>query len=46
MLQDMDQGRATEIDYITGYLLQVAGEHGIDVPCNRVLLEKIKQRAS
>jgi 2-dehydropantoate 2-reductase len=45
MLQDVQRGRRTEIDYITGYLLQVAGRHGIDAPCNRALLETIKSRA-
>jgi 2-dehydropantoate 2-reductase len=44
MLQDVQQGRRTEIDYITGYLLQVAALHGIDAPYNRALLESIKNR--
>ncbi len=35
MLQDVERGRRTEIDYITGYLLQVAEQHGIDAPHNR-----------
>jgi 2-dehydropantoate 2-reductase len=42
MLQDVARGRRTEIDYITGYLLQVAEQHGIDAPRNRALLETIK----
>jgi len=45
MLQDVLHGRPTEIDYITGYLLQVAASHGIAAPCNRALLEKIKTHA-
>jgi 2-dehydropantoate 2-reductase len=45
MLQDVEQGRRTEIDYITGYLLQVADQHGIDAPHNRALLETIKSGA-
>ena len=45
MLQDVECGRRTEIDYITGYLLQVAEQHGIDAPHNRALLESIKKRA-
>jgi len=44
MLQDMLNGRRTEIDYITGYLLQVADRHGVDAPANRALLEAIKRR--
>ncbi len=42
MLQDVQRGQRTEIDYITGYLLQVAEQHGIDAPHNRALLESIK----
>lgn len=45
MLQDVQSGRPTEIDYITGYLLQVADQHGIRAPHNRALLERIKNRA-
>jgi 2-dehydropantoate 2-reductase len=44
MLQDIEQRRPTEIDYITGHLLQVAAQHGIDAPLNRALLEEISQR--
>ncbi len=44
MLQDMVHGRRTEIDYITGYLLQVADQHGIAAVHNRALLEAIKKR--
>jgi len=44
MLQDVHNGQRTEIDYITGYLLQVAGRYGIDAPLNRALLETIKNR--
>ncbi len=42
MLQDMEAGRRTEIDYINGYLLRVAERHGIDAPRNRALLDRIK----
>lgn len=45
MLQDVMHARQTEIDYITGYLLQVAARLDIDVPLNRALLERIKNRA-
>lgn len=44
MLQDVMSARQTEIDYITGYLLQVAGRLGIDAPLNLALLERIKTR--
>jgi 2-dehydropantoate 2-reductase len=46
MLQDVQGGCRTEIDYITGYLLQVADRHGIDAPHNRALLESIKNRGN
>lgn len=45
MLQDVTRGQPTEIDYITGYLLQVADLHGIDAPHNRALFERIKKIA-
>ena len=42
MLQDLRNGRRTEIDYITGHLLRVARSHGIDTPASRTLFEDIK----
>ncbi len=45
MLQDVSRGRQTEIDYINGYLLQVAEQLGIPAPHNRSLLERIHNRA-
>lgn len=41
MLQDILARRRTEIDHITGYLLQVAAEHGLDAPHNRLLMQEI-----
>ncbi|WPM84099.1 2-dehydropantoate 2-reductase [Apirhabdus apintestini] len=43
MLQDIRLRRHTEIDYITGYLLQRACAHGVDVPENRRLYDAVKQ---
>jgi len=43
MLQDVERGRRTEIDYITGYLLQVAAQHDIEAPKSRALLASIKK---
>lgn len=43
MNQDISQHRATEIDYITGYLIDRAQEHGIAVPENTRLWQQIKQ---
>lgn len=42
MLQDVSAGRRTEIDAITGFLVDRAADHGIDVPINRVLLALIR----
>jgi 2-dehydropantoate 2-reductase len=44
MLQDVTRGRRTEIDYLTGYLLQVAAQHEIAAPHSQALLEGIKNR--
>lgn len=46
MLQDLQAGRPTEIDYINGYLLQVAERHGIEVPRNRELVEAIRRHGA
>ncbi|MFW7524180.1 2-dehydropantoate 2-reductase [Vibrio ostreicida] len=43
MQQDIFYQRPSEIDFITGYLLQRASVHGIAAPINRSLFEKIKQ---
>jgi 2-dehydropantoate 2-reductase len=42
MLQDVEAGRRTEVDYITGYLLSVGRDHGIPAPHNAALLESIQ----
>ncbi|MGB1140817.1 MAG: ketopantoate reductase family protein [Halioglobus sp.] len=42
MLEDVERARPTEIDYITGYLLQVADRHGIVAPRNRELYGRIR----
>jgi 2-dehydropantoate 2-reductase len=44
MLQDVEQGRPTEIDYINGFLLQVARQLGIDAPLNSALVRRVKNR--
>ena len=43
MGQDMMKGRRTEIDYITGLVVEKAQERGIDVPCNDAILEVVKR---
>ncbi len=46
MLQDIRAQRHTEIDYITGYLLQRARAHGLALPENSRLFEMIKLKES
>lgn len=41
MLQDVINGRRTEIEHITGYLLQEALRYGIRTPHNAALMERI-----
>ena len=42
MLQDIESGRRSEIDYITGYLCRVAEQKGLPTPVNLSLLRGIK----
>lgn len=42
MGQDVDAGRATEIDAINGYIVRRAGELGLEVPVNQCLTRLIK----
>lgn len=44
MLQDIRVQRHTEIDYITGYLLQRARAHGLNAPINSRMYELIKRK--
>lgn len=43
MLQDYRQGQPTEIDFITGYLLQEANRFDIPAPINQDILDTIHQ---
>lgn len=42
MLQDVESGRVTEVDAFAGTVCRLAEEFGIDVPGNRLVLEKIR----
>lgn len=42
MLQDVSMGRQTEIEEITGSVVRVAGELGVDVPINSTLLDLVR----
>ena len=46
MLQDITNGRKTEIDSITGYLCQQAQQQHLPVPAHQALLEIIKDLAN
>ncbi|HXC50613.1 MAG TPA: ketopantoate reductase family protein [Candidatus Limnocylindrales bacterium] len=45
MLQDLERGRPTEIDAITGEVCRRGDSHGVDVSANRVLLALVGSRA-
>ncbi len=42
MLQDINNGKVTEIDFINGRILKYAQELGINVPINEILTDLIK----
>ncbi len=42
MLQDIERGKRTEIDFINGAIVRTAEELGIDVPFNRLMLLLVK----
>ena len=42
MLQDLRAGRRTEIESLTGAVVRLADEHGIAVPRNRDLLNRVR----
>ena len=44
MLQDLDRGRRTEIDAITGAILRAADRRNLPVPLNRLLYALVKAR--
>ena len=41
MLQDVRQGRQTEIDHINGYLIAVGRRHGLDCPTHRQVAARV-----
>ena len=42
MLQDIEAGRRSEIQYITGYLCDQAQQHGVHMPLNQQLLTQVQ----
>lgn len=43
MLQSLERGRKTEIDFLNGYVVRKADRVGIDVPFNKALVRMIKE---
>lgn len=43
MLQDLDAGRRTEIDYLNGALVRAAERRGLSLPANRAITALIRQ---
>ncbi|MGD0718182.1 MAG: ketopantoate reductase family protein [Thermoplasmata archaeon] len=44
MLQDLDRGRPTEIDSISGVFLEIARDHGVDLPATERIVGRIRDR--
>ncbi|KXN88804.1 putative 2-dehydropantoate 2-reductase [Leucoagaricus sp. SymC.cos] len=44
MLSDIRHGKATEIDYINGYLLEIGKTHNVRMPTNETLVNLVKMR--
>jgi 2-dehydropantoate 2-reductase len=42
MWQDLQRGRATEIDYLQGVITEIADRHGLKVPLSRRVVELIR----
>jgi len=43
MLDDLDRGRATEVDYLNGEIVRLGDAHGIPVPVNRKIIALVKE---
>jgi 2-dehydropantoate 2-reductase len=43
MSEDLQRGRRTEIDYLQGVVVEIAGRHGLDVPLSRRIVALIKR---
>jgi 2-dehydropantoate 2-reductase len=46
MLQDLDRGRPTEIEAISGEILRIGEAHGLDLPATRAIVEEIRRRST
>ena len=43
MLQDLDRGRPTEVDTISGALLALGRSYGLDLPATRAVVEEVRR---
>ncbi len=43
MLDDLDRGRATEVDYLNGEIVRLGEAHGIATPVNRKIIALVKE---
>ena len=41
MLQDFERGRATEIEFINGYVVDTARQFGVSTPANTAIVETV-----
>jgi len=46
MLQDMDRGRPTEVDAISGEILREAARHGLELPATRAIVAEVTARSA
>jgi 2-dehydropantoate 2-reductase len=46
MLQDVEAGRPTEIDFLNGAIADFGDRYGVDAPLNRALTELVKGKES
>lgn len=42
MLQDVEQGRETEVDFLSGAICELGSRHGIETPVNAAMLALVK----
>jgi 2-dehydropantoate 2-reductase len=42
MLQDVDRGKRTEIDHITGHIISLGMAHNIDMPLSEFVYYEVK----
>jgi 2-dehydropantoate 2-reductase len=46
MLQDIEHGRPTEIDYLNGFVVERARRHGLAMPFNELTIDLVKRKES